>query len=182
MKADLTSEFAKLAQRVFKFRMPSALRRAPATTVARKNPSSRVVTLLAGLCLLLVGGLIFRRFLFGRAVLLYTDIGSDSLFYHAYFLHLSNYIRSQGFPSWSFYDGMGQDLAYITGYLVWEPVSWLPSRLIAPALVFQHLGKVLVAGLFSTIRWLRYSLHRPILKIGLIDAHPRCWQWSFSAT
>ena len=89
------------------------------------------------------------RFLFGNAVLLYKDIGSDSVnSYYPDFVHLSNYIRSQGFPSWSFYVGMGQDLAYATGYLIWQPVSWLPSDLIAPALVFQHLGKVLIAGLF----------------------------------
>jgi uncharacterized membrane protein YfhO len=105
--------------------------------------------LLVGLCLLLVGALIFRDFLFGGAVLLYTDIGSDSVNdYYPDFVHLSNYIRSQGFPSWSFYVGMGQDLAYATGYLIWQPVSWLPKQLIAPALVFQHLGKVLLAGLF----------------------------------
>lgn len=114
------------------------------------NRASRFVTLLPpGLCLLLVGGLIFRKFLFGGEVLLYTDIGSDSVvLFYTEFVHLSNYIRSQGFPSWSFYVGMGQDLAYATGYLVWHPVSWLPSRLIAPALIYQHLGKVLLAGLF----------------------------------
>jgi uncharacterized membrane protein YfhO len=111
---------------------------------------SRFLTLLLpGLCLLVVGGLIFRDFLFGAAALLYRDIGSDSIIlFYAEFVHLSNYIRSQGFPSWSFYVGMGQDLAYATGYLIWQPVSWLPSSWIARALVFQHLAKVLVAGLF----------------------------------
>src|ERR1039457_6123977 len=108
--------------------------------VPRKNRWSRFATLLAGLCLLLVGALIFREFLFGGKVLLYTDIGTDSMVvFYAEFVHLSNYIRSQGFPSWSFYTGMGQDLACATGYLVWQPVSWLPRNLIAPALVFQHL-------------------------------------------
>jgi Bacterial membrane protein YfhO len=147
-------------------RNPPACRRAPATTVPRKNRLSRFATLLAGLCLLLVGGLIFREFLFGSAVLLYKDIGSDSLFYHTGFVHLSNYIRSQGFPSWSFYVGMGQDLAYATGNLVWQPVSWLPSSLIAPALVFQHLGKVLIAGLFF-FRFLQLRrLHSPAPLLG----------------
>ena len=124
-------------------------------------------TLLAGLCLLLVGALIFREFLFGGAVLLYTDIGSDSVnSYYPDFVHLSNYIRSQGFPSWSFYVGMGQDLAYATGYLIWQPVSWLPRELIAHALVFQHLGKVLIAGLFF-FRFLQLRrLHSPAPLLG----------------
>ena len=148
-------------------RNPSARRRAPAATVPRKNHLSRSVTLLAGLCLLLVGGLIFREFLFGGAVLLYTDIGSDSVnSYYPDFLHLSNYIRSQGFPSWSFYVGMGQDLAYATGYLIWQPVSWLPRELIAPGLVFQHLGKILIAGLFF-FRFLQLRrLHSPAPLLG----------------
>ncbi len=63
----------------------------------------RFATLLAGLCLLLVGALIFRDFLFGDRVLLYKDIGTDSVVaFHTDFVHLSNYIRSQGYPSWSF--------------------------------------------------------------------------------
>jgi hypothetical protein len=107
------------------------------------------VTWLPGLSLLLVGALIYWRFLFGDAVLLYEDVGSDSMHsYYPDFVHLSSYIRSQGFPSWSFCVGMGQDLAYAAGYLIWQPVSWLPKELIAPALVFQHLGKILIAGLF----------------------------------
>jgi uncharacterized membrane protein YfhO len=124
-------------------------------------------TFLAAMCLLLIGTLIFWQFLFGDAVLLYTDIGSDSVNdYYPNFVHLSHYVRSQGFPSWSFYVGMGQDIAYATGYLVWQPVSWLPSYLIAPALVFQHLGKVLIAGLLF-FRFLQLRrLHLPVAILG----------------
>ncbi len=75
-------------------------------------------------------------------MLLYKDIGSDSVnSYYPDFVHLSNYIRSQGFPSWSFCVGMGQDLAYATGYLIWQPVSWLPSSSIAPALGLSASGQ-----------------------------------------
>jgi uncharacterized membrane protein YfhO len=134
-----------------------------------KHRWSRFATALTGLCLLLVGGLIFREFLFGGAVLLYKDIGTDSIIgYHTNFVHLSKYLRSQGFPSWSFYVGMGQDLVYGTGYLIWQPVSWLPADLIAPALVFQHLGKVLMAGLFF-FRFLQLRrLHSPAPLLGAL--------------
>jgi uncharacterized membrane protein YfhO len=104
--------------------------------------------LVAALILLCVGLAIFWRFVFGDGLLLYRDIGSDSLTsYYADFVHLSKYIRTDGFPSWSFHIGMGQDLAYATGFLFLEPVTWLPARFIAQALVFQHLLKMLVAGL-----------------------------------
>ena len=81
---------------------------------------------VAGLILLGVGLAIFWPFVFGDGVLLYRDIGSDSLTsYYIDFVHLSKYIRSDGFPSWSFHVGMGQDLAYATAFLFLEPVTWL---------------------------------------------------------
>jgi len=100
-------------------------------------------------CLLLVGAFLFRDFLFGNGLLVYKDAGSDSINdYYPSFVHLSDYVRLQGIPSWSFYLGMGQDLFYLAGYLILEPVCWLPKELIAHALVYQHLAKVLIAGLF----------------------------------
>ena len=142
-------------------------RSTPSVPVSGRDRFLRFFTLLVVLCLLLVGGLIFADFVFGSAVLLYTDIGSDSVnSYYPDFVHLSNYIRTQGFPSWSFCVGMGQDIAYATGYLIWQPVSWLPSHLIAPALVFQHLGKVVIAGLLF-FRFLQlHRLHPPAPLLG----------------
>jgi uncharacterized membrane protein YfhO len=105
------------------------------------------ILLVAGF-LALVAGLVFRDFLFGNALLLYKDGGSDSINdYYPSFVHLSDYLRLHGLPSWSFYVGMGHDLYYLAGYLIFEPVIWLPRHLIAQALIFQHLAKILIAGL-----------------------------------
>ena len=119
-----------------------------------------------GVCLLLVGALVFWNFLFGNAVLLYKDIGTDSLnSYYPDFVNLSSYIRHHGFPSWSFQVGMGQDLSYATGFLVWQPVCWLPKDWIAGVLVYQHLLKVLVAGLifFRLLQLFRLQSPAPLL-------------------
>lgn len=113
-----------------------------------------------------VAALVFRQFLFGPAVLLYKDIGSDSLnSYYPDLVHLSRYLRAEGFPSWSFAVGMGQDLAYATGYLIWQPVTWLPDGWIATTLVFQHVGKLILTGLlfFSFLRLLRFAAPAPLL-------------------
>src|SRR5256714_11607700 len=119
----------------------------PRLAPSRDRRSWRI-SLLVALSLLIPGTVIFCPFLFGDGVLLYRDIGLDSLHsYYTDFVHLSNYIRTDGFPSWSFHIGMGQDLAYATGFLFWEPVTWLTARFIAQALVFQHLLKALVTGL-----------------------------------
>ena len=114
------------------------------------TPSGRGLwtILLAGLSLLVVGVLVFSNFLLLDKVLLYKDVGADSVNdSYPYFVHLSDYIRREGLPSWSFCVGMGQSLFYLTGSLIWEPVIWLPRQVIAHALVFQHLFKTLIAGL-----------------------------------
>ena len=113
-----------------------------------KDKRSVLLLLLAGGILLLVAALVFRDFFFGGSILLYKDIGSDSLIdYYPTFVHLSDYIRQEGIPSWSFSVGMGQDLFYLVGYFILDPAVWLPKELIAHALVWQHLAKILVAGL-----------------------------------
>lgn len=118
------------------------------TSSSDKSRLWSVCQLLPALSLLIAGLLIFRKFLFGGAVLLYKDIGSDSLnVFYPYLVHLSDYIRLEGLPSWSFHVGMGQSLSYFTGYLIWQPIIWLSRELIPRALVFQHLFKILIAGL-----------------------------------
>lgn len=122
--------------------------------------------LFVGIYLLVVGALIFREFLFGGSVLLYKDVGRDSLDdYYPWFVHFSDYARQYGFPSWSFSIGMGQDILYLAGYFFWEPVVWLPRALIAHALVYQHLLKTIAAGLlfFSFLRLYRIEFVSSLL-------------------
>src|SRR5438552_5923778 len=108
----------------------------------------RWAVLLVGLSLLLVGVLVFSNFLLLDKVLLYKDVGADSVNdTDPYFVHLSCYIRRECLSSWSFCVCMGQILFYLTGSLIWEPVIWLPREVIAHALVFQHLFKTLIVGL-----------------------------------
>src|SRR3984893_10350961 len=121
---------------------------APGATGRRANARKFIPYLIAALALTQVGVLIFHKFLWQGRLLLYLDIGADSLNdYYPTLVHLSDYIRHEGFPSWSFSVGMGQSIFYLAGDLIWEPVVWLPKRLIADALIFQHLLKTLITGL-----------------------------------
>ena len=100
------------------------------------------------LILLVVGGLIFSDFVFGAKLLLYKESGGDSVNEtYPILIHLSDYIRAHGLPSWSFSVGMGQSIYYLIGDLILEPVVWLPRHLIAPSLVYLHLAKTLIVGL-----------------------------------
>jgi hypothetical protein len=123
----------------------------PQTNAKPRRPGTFLVAIL----LLVAGGLIFGDFLFGEKLLLYKDVGADSVNdTYPTFVHLSDYVRRYGFPSWSFSVGMGQSIFHLAGNLIWEPVVWLPRRFIAGALVYQHLFKTLIAG------WLFFSFLR----------------------
>ena len=133
--------------------------------------------------LILVGVVIFHKFLWRGRLLLYKDIGADSMNdYYPTFVHLSDYIRRSGFPSWSFCVGMGQNIFYLAGDLIWEPIVWLPRHLIAPALVYQHLLKTIVAGLiffrFLQIRGLNFCsslLGSVLLAFSAYMCMGSCW-------
>ncbi len=110
--------------------------------------SSLLRVLLVAATLLAVGAVVFAPFLVGDKVLLYKSTGSDSLNEdYPYAVHFSEYVRSDGFPRWSFQLGIGQSVYAFAPYLLFNPVAWLPKSAIAAALPYQQLLKVLVAGL-----------------------------------
>jgi hypothetical protein len=93
---------------------------------------------------------VFRDFLAFKNVYLFKDIGSDSInsTYPTLF-HITDYLRTDGIPKWSFYEGMGQNLF---GVLTFEPflgVFYLvgPER-VPYAIAFVELAKEILGGLF----------------------------------
>jgi hypothetical protein len=66
--------------------------------------------LMAALLLVLLM-ILFGGYLFGDSLYLFKDIGSDTLnYYYPQLLNVSNYLREEGIPAWSFYQGMGQNM------------------------------------------------------------------------
>jgi uncharacterized membrane protein YfhO len=77
----------------------------PART-GRGKESIFLVTAIAVACFL-----VFRDYLTFQKVYLFKDIGSDSLnIYYPWLVHLSDYIRSYGIPTWTFSQGLGQNI------------------------------------------------------------------------
>ena len=55
--------------------------------------------------------IIFYDFIAGEKVYLYKDIGSDSVnIYYPWLVQISDYIKNNGVPTWSFSQGMGQNM------------------------------------------------------------------------
>lgn len=93
---------------------------------------------------------VFRDFVLLRNVYLFKDIGSDSInsTYPTLF-HVVDYLRTEGIPKWTFFQGMGQNLF---GVLTFEPflgVFYLvgPER-VPYAMAFVELAKEVLGGLF----------------------------------
>ena len=120
-------------------------------TTAFPPPGRRASFLRLGIVALAIAAVwavVFAPFAFGDRVLLFKAIGSDSLNQeYPIAIHLSDYLRTNGFPRWSFQFGIGQSIYPLAPYLLFNPVAWLPRDLIAVALPWQFLLKLTIAGL-----------------------------------
>jgi hypothetical protein len=100
------------------------------------------------LALVVLWLLVYGHFIFGSGTLLYKDVGVDSInIYYPRYVLVSDYIRDEGIPLWSFRVGMGQSIFPSLSALLITPVVWLAKGAIAKALVYQHLLYVVLAGL-----------------------------------
>ncbi len=100
------------------------------TTKSSSSASTLLPTLLEKYGVLFILGVVallaivvFKDFLLYSSVYLFQDIGSDSInIVYPRIVHLADYIREEGFPGWSFNQGMGQN---IYPYALSDPFSVL---------------------------------------------------------
>ena len=105
-------------------------------------------TAAVALVLVVLWLLVYQHFIFGNGTLLYKDVGVDSInIYYPRYVLVSDYIRDEGIPSWSFRVGMGQNIFSSLSALLITPVVWLAKGAIATGLVYQHLLYVMLSGL-----------------------------------
>jgi uncharacterized membrane protein YfhO len=99
--------------------------------------------------LILICFFVFKDFILLRSVFLYKDVASDSInFSYAQFLNVSEYLRLQGFPKWSFTNGMGQNIFPL---ILKDPtdifVYLLKRDSIAFVIIFKELFKIILSGI-----------------------------------
>lgn len=95
---------------------------------------------------LVVAGLVLAEFLAGDKHFAYLDIGSDTW---SYFLpqamHLADYLRSEGWPGWSFSIGLGAPM-----FPAWDPFVWpyiaVGAENVLAARIWVFAAKLLFAG------------------------------------
>jgi uncharacterized membrane protein YfhO len=98
-----------------------------------------------------IGFFIFKDYLLFRKFYIFKDIGSDT-YNQAYpfYVHMSNYLRSDGIPRWSFNVGMGQNI--FPGCFI-EPfnliISLFKPEQIPYAIVYLEFLKIFTGGLLA---------------------------------
>lgn len=98
--------------------------------------------------LVLICFFVFKDFILLRNLFIYKDVASDSVnASYAQFLNISEYLRAQGFPKWSFNNGLGQN---IFALILRDPsdllVYFVKPENIASLVIFKELLKILGAG------------------------------------
>ena len=117
----------------------------------------------------LVGFFVFKDYLLLNKTYLFKDIGSDTVnFYYPNLIHVSEYLRDHGIPTWSFQQGMGQN---IFGLSFNEPFNWilyaLGKDILPYGIAYVELLKIFLVGIFF-YKFLR--LHKVLEYVAIIGA------------
>jgi hypothetical protein len=110
----------------------------------RAQPIYFLVFLMTG-----IGIFIFKDYLLFKKLYIFLDIGSDT-YNHAYpfFVNISDYIRSDGIPTWSFYHGMGQNIFPGEIQNPFALILYLLGRDCLPyGIAYVELLKIFLAGI-----------------------------------
>ncbi len=109
-----------------------------------------LLVLLGFICLI-----VFFDFIRLEKIYLFKDIGSDTInAVYPHLIHVSEYLRTEGIPRWSFAQGLGQN---ITNSGIDNPFNWLLYVLgkdrLAYGIIFVEIIKILITA-WLCYRWL----------------------------
>lgn len=124
---------------------------------------------IIGITLLLIF-IIFHKFLFGNAYYLFKDIGSDTLnTFYPHFVHVNKYMKTEGFPLWSFAQGMGQNIQSISVNDPFYFVIYLffPNN-IAYGIIWMEMIKILLTAIISLYIFSSWNLQPVNRMIGAL--------------
>lgn len=114
------------------------------------------------LCLMVIA--VYGSFLLGNEVLLFKDIGSDTInIFYPNLYAISEYIETEGLPGWSFRQGMGQN---ILPFSIGDPFNWIlflfyDKDSLATGIVWVEAIKVVTAGMlfYAYLRTVKFSYY-----------------------
>ena len=98
-------------------------------------------------CLILTGFFIFKDYLLGKAIYLFKDIGCDGLnVTYPNIVMISDYFKREGMPSWTFTQGMGQNIyPFWFDQFLWV-LSFIDKNTIPKALIWVNWLELILSG------------------------------------
>ena len=93
---------------------------------------------------------VYKDFLLFNKLYLFKDIGSDSINYsYPQYVHIAEYLKTEGLPKWSFNQGMGQNI--FPGCLP-DPFTallvFMGKSNVAYGMAYAEILKIFLAGIF----------------------------------
>lgn len=126
----------------------------------------RKVSLMLSMLVLLCF-IVFHKFIFGSALYLFKDIGSDTLnIYYPSYINISAILREDGFPGWSFEQGLGQN---VFPFSLSDPAVYLLYMLgsdnLPFGIIWVEVFKIICSGLlfFRYLEKLKLDTHAAYL-------------------
>jgi uncharacterized membrane protein YfhO len=106
--------------------------------------------------LVLTGFFIFKDYLLGKYIYLFKDIGCDALnVIYPDIVMISDYFKTEGIPSWTFTQGMGQNIyPFWLDQFLWM-LSFIDKASIPKALIWVNWAELLISGIIFH-KYLRY--------------------------
>lgn len=123
-----------------------------ATPITSKISDESIITKYAFLifltAMLITGFFIFRDYLLGKAIYLFKDIGCDGLnVTYPNIVMISDYFKHEGMPSWTFTQGMGQNIyPFWLDQFLWV-LAFIDKNAIPKALIWVNWAELLLSGI-----------------------------------
>ena len=107
----------------------------------------------------IIAFIVFKDYIYFKKLYLFKDIGSDSInIAYPQLIHISDYLRSDGIPKWSFNQGMGQNIFPSFSDPFSAFLFLLSRENIGYGIVYTELLKIILAGIFFYLFLKKISL------------------------
>ena len=129
--------------------MDQGLTRKQGTSYLHRVIETKAIFIVSALLAALLF-ILFGQYIFGDYLFLFNDIGGDTIrFNWPVYFHYSQYLRHEGIPTWTFSQGLGQNVfpAYLGDVCSWLLYVVKPDQIPA-ILVYVQVLKIFLAGLF----------------------------------
>ena len=99
--------------------------------------------------IVLIGcSIVFQNFINFKKIFLFKDIGSDTInMYHPLLVNISEYLKNEGVPAWSFSQGMGQNIFPLwLGDFFSNFIMLFDKNTIPKVIVFMEILKIVLCA------------------------------------